>query len=170
MKIVKHLLILTLGLSFVACSGKSDNKDENNGKIIEKPESACDCIKNTKIVADKILADCKKCDNEQLQRKLKDVELSEWARTCDKEYGNIVRVMRKTKDCDVAKEAKQSFDKLRDLREKLKDEAREKEEEARRDEEESRAEATGGGAYDGSEYEGSEYDGPADAPDAYDGE
>jgi hypothetical protein len=173
MKIVKHLLILTLGLSFVACSGTSDkkdeNKDENNGKIIEKPESACDCAKNAVIVLEDFFDEIEEKDNlnrTEFERIAKDWQEdlmdSKWFEMCTQEFksGELERL----KNCEASKQLKRLNRKFNKIERRFLGKEEEKREEYKGGEEDD------GSEYDGSEYEGSEYDGPADAPDAYDGE
>ena len=170
MKIVKHLLILTLGLSFVACSGKSDNKDENNGKIIEKPESACDCIKNTVVVAEDLIDDLEKKDDlsrSEFDRIIKDWreknEDSKWNRICEKEYKDVR--IENIKNCEASKQYERIQSKLKEIERRFSGK-----DEPKREEYKGEGGAYDGSEYDGSEYEGSEYEGPEDAPDDYDEE
>jgi hypothetical protein len=169
MKIVKHLLILTLGLSFVACSGKSDNKDENNGKIIEKPESACDCAKNAVVVLEELIDDLENKDdlsrseiNRIAEDWKEDLEDSKWFKICEQKYEP--KKLDQLKNCEASEQLKRVKRKMDRIERRFSGK-----EEPKREEYKGEGEGEGE-AYDGSEYESSEYDGPADAPDAYDGE
>lgn len=173
MKIVTSLFVLTFGLTFVACSGKSDNKNENTGKIIDKPESACDCAKNAVIAVEDLIDDLEKKDDlsrSEFERIFKDWreknEDSRWNKICEEKYKDLE--IEDIKNCEASEQFKRLGKKL----EKIGRQFSEKDEPRR---EESKGEgygeeAYGGGAYDGSEYEGSEYEGPSDAPDGYEGE
>jgi len=173
MKIVKHLLILTLGLSFVACSEKSDNKDENNGKIIEKPESACDCAKNGVVVLEELIDDLEKKDDlsrSEFERICEDWseknQDSRWNKICEKKYDDVE--IDDIKNCEASEQFRRLARKLNNIGSQFSG----KEEGAR---EEYKGEGEGEGeAYDGSEYESSAYGESAPdamaAPDAYDGE
>lgn len=193
MKIVTSLFVLTFGLTFVACSGKSDNKNENIGKIIDKPESACDCAKNAVIAVEDLIDDLEKKDDlsrSEYKRIIMDWreknEDSGWNKICENKYKDVE--IEDIKNCEASEQLIRLQKKLKKIDRQFSEKDEPREEESKGEGyggEESKGEAYGGeayggegyggeayggGAYDGSEYEGSEYEGPSDAPDGYEGE